>query len=559
MSVSEQQLTGRLYGVGLGPGDPSLMTVRAVEVIAEADVIAYHSARHGRSIARSIAAKHLRADHLEEALIYPVTTESTDHPGGYRGALDEFYETAAARLAEHLDAGRTVAVISEGDPLFYGSYQHMHKRLAHRYPTEVIPGVTSISAAAARLGKPLAEADEVLTILPGTLPEEELTARLTSTDTAVVMKLGRTFPTVRRAMERAGRLPEAHYVERATMSGERTEWLADIDAETVPYFAVSVVPSRIADLPPAGTATATGTATAASTTTAPATTTADATTEATATCTTTATATATATADEASGADEAKSSPHPGEVVVVGTGPAGPLWLTPESRGALAAAEDLVGYTTYLDRVPLRPGQRRHASDNKVESERAELALDLARRGRRVAVVSGGDPGIFAMATAVLEVASQDPYRAIPVRVLPGVTAANAAAARAGAPLGHDYAVISLSDRLKPWEVIAERLHAAAGADLVLALYNPGSRSRTWQVGKSRELLLEHRAPDTPVILARDIGGPEESVRTVHLADLDPNQVDMRTLLIVGSSQTQAVRRADGTEIVWTPRRYPEG
>ncbi|MGA5560254.1 precorrin-2 C(20)-methyltransferase [Streptomyces platensis] len=561
MSVSEQQLTGRLYGVGLGPGDPSLMTVRAVEVIAEADVIAYHSARHGRSIARSIAAEHLHDGHIEEALIYPVTTESTDHPGGYRGALDEFYETAAARLAAHLDAGRTVAVISEGDPLFYGSYQHMHKRLAHRYPTEVIPGVTSISAAAARLGKPLAEADEVLTILPGTLPEEELTARLTSTDTAVVMKLGRTFPTVRRAMERAGRLPEAHYVERATMSGERTERLADIDAETVPYFSVSVVPSRIADLPPASTAagmaTTAGPATAAGTAAAPA--------------TSTATASATATATEASDAgpagtaevgisptpDEAK--PSPGEVVVVGTGPAGPLWLTPESRGALAAAEDLVGYTTYLDRVPLRPGQRRHASDNKVESERAELALDLARRGRRVAVVSGGDPGIFAMATAVLEVACQDPYRAIPVRVLPGVTAANAAAARAGAPLGHDYAVISLSDRLKPWEVVAERLHAAAGADLVLALYNPGSRSRTWQVGKTRELLLEHRAPDTPVILARDIGGPEESVRTVRLADLDPTQVDMRTLLIVGSSQTQAVRRDDGTEVVWTPRRYPEG
>ncbi|MFI5522210.1 precorrin-3B C(17)-methyltransferase [Streptomyces platensis] len=543
------------------------MTVRAVEVIAEADVIAYHSARHGRSIARSIAAKHLRDGHIEEALIYPVTTESTDHPGGYRGALDEFYETAAARLAAHLDAGRTVAVISEGDPLFYGSYQHMHKRLAHRYPTEVIPGVTSISAAAARLGKPLAEADEVLTILPGTLPEEELTARLTSTDTAVVMKLGRTFPTVRRAMERAGRLPEAHYVERATMSGERTARLADIDAETVPYFSVSVVPSRIADLSPAGTATAAGTDMTAGTATAAST--------AAGTATGPATSTAPATATEPSGTttgpprtaevgisptpDEAEPSPHPGEVVVVGTGPAGPLWLTPESRGALAAAEDLVGYTTYLDRVPLRPGQRRHASDNKVESERAELALDLARRGRRVAVVSGGDPGIFAMATAVLEVACQDPYRAIPVRVLPGVTAANAAAARAGAPLGHDYAVISLSDRLKPWEVIAERLHAAAGADLVLALYNPGSRSRTWQVGKTRELLLEHRAPDTPVILARDIGGPEESVRTVRLADLGPTQVDMRTLLIVGSSQTQAVRRDNGTEVVWTPRRYPEG
>ncbi|MFD7107026.1 precorrin-2 C(20)-methyltransferase [Streptomyces celluloflavus] len=517
-TVSEQQGTGRakgrLYGVGLGPGDPSLMTVRAVQVIAEADVIAYHSARHGRSIARSIAAGHLRADHIEEALVYPVTTESTDHPGGYRGALDEFYEASAARLAAHLDAGRTVAVISEGDPLFYGSYQHMHKRLADRYPTEVIPGVTSVSAAAARLGTPLVEADEVLTILPGTLPEEELTARLAATDAAVVMKLGRTFPTVRRALERSGRMPEARYVERATMAGERTDRLAAIDADSVPYFSVAVVPSRIASPTPEP-----------------------------------APASAPAAAPETG---------H-GEVVVVGTGPAGPLWLTPESRGALAAAEDLVGYTTYLDRVPVRPGQLRHGSDNKVESERAELALDLARRGRRVAVVSGGDPGVFAMATAVLEVASQDPYRSVPVRVLPGVTAANAAAARAGAPLGHDYAVISLSDRLKPWEVIAERLRSAVAADLVLALYNPGSRSRTWQVAKARELLLEHRAPDTPVVLARDVGGPEESVRTVHLTDLDPTQVDMRTILLIGSSQTQAVHRDDGTEIVWTPRRYPEG
>ncbi|MCX4587001.1 precorrin-3B C(17)-methyltransferase [Streptomyces sp. NBC_01481] len=477
------------------------MTVRAVEVIAEADVVAYHSARHGRSIARSIAAKHLRADHIEEALVYPVTTETTDHPGGYRGAMEEFYTEAAARLAAHLDAGRTVAVLAEGDPLFYGSYMHMHKRLADRYPTEVIPGVTSVSAAAARLGTPLAEGEEVLTILPGTLPEEELTARLASTDCAVVMKLGRTFPTVRRAIERSGRLDEARYVERATMAGERTGHLADVEAESVPYFSVAVLPSRI-DAP--------------------------------------------AVVREL------------GEVVVVGTGPAGPLWLTPETRGALAAADDLVGYTTYLDRVPVRPGQLRHGSDNKVEAERAEFALDLARRGRRVAVVSGGDPGVFAMATAVLEAASQDAYKDVPVRVLPGLTAANAAAARAGAPLGHDYATLSLSDRLKPWEVIAERLRAAAAADLVLALYNPGSRSRTWQVGKARDLLLEHRSADTPVVLGRDVGGAQESVRIVRLGDLDPAEVDMRTILIVGSSQTRVVRRGDGEEIVWTPRRYPE-
>ncbi|MFF0300508.1 precorrin-2 C(20)-methyltransferase [Streptomyces sp. NPDC004562] len=501
MSV-EQSPKGRLYGVGLGPGDPSLMTVRAVEIIAEADVIAYHSARHGRSIARSIAAKHIREDHIEERLVYPVTTETTDHPGGYKGAMEEFYAEASARLAAHLDAGRTVAVLAEGDPLFYGSYMHMHKRLADRYDTEVIPGVTSVSAAAARLGTPLAEGEEVLTILPGTLPEEELAARLASTDAAVVMKLGRTFTKVRSALECSGRLAEARYVERATMSGERLAELADVEAESVPYFSVAVLPSQVdAERPPPR---------------------------------------------------------ERGEVVVVGTGPAGPLWLTPETRGALAAADDLVGYTTYLDRVPERPGQTRHGSDNRVESERAEFALDLARRGRRVAVVSGGDPGVFAMATAVLEVASQKEYADVPVRVLPGVTAANAAAARAGAPLGHDYAALSLSDRLKPWEVIAERLSAAASADLVLALYNPGSRSRTWQVGKARELLLEHRAPDTPVVVARDVGGSGERVRIVRLADLDPAEVDMRTILLIGSSQTRVVRRGDGEETAWTPRRYPE-
>ncbi|MGV9791524.1 precorrin-2 C(20)-methyltransferase [Streptomyces sp. NPDC003435] len=477
------------------------MTVRAVEVIAEADVVAYHSARHKRSIARSIAERHLRADHIEEPLVYPVTTETTDHPGGYRGAMEDFYTEASARLAAHLDAGRTVAVLAEGDPLFYGSYMHMHKRLADRYDTEVVPGVTSVSAAAARLGTPLAEGEEVLTILPGTLPEEELAARLATTDAAVVMKLGRTFPKVRRAFEQAGKLGRARYVERATMERERTARLADVDADSVPYFAVAMLPSQV---------------------------------------------------------DAGRAVPDAGEVTVVGTGPAGPLWLTPESRGALADADDLVGYTTYLERVPVRPGQARHGSDNRVEAERAEFALQLARRGRRVAVVSGGDPGVFAMATAVLEVASQPEYHDVPVRVLPGVTAANAAAARVGAPLGHDYATISLSDRLKPWEIVEERLRAAASADLVLALYNPGSRSRTWQVGRARDLLLEYRDPRTPVVVARDVGGPEERVSIVRLGELDPAVVDMRTVLLVGSSQTVAVARGDGETIVWTPRRYPD-
>ncbi|GAB3107801.1 precorrin-2 C(20)-methyltransferase [Streptomyces calidiresistens] len=526
--------TGRLYGVGLGPGDPSLLTVRAVEVIAGADVVAYHGARKGRSIARSIAERYLRPDHIEEPLIYPVTTGTTDHPGGYRGAIEEFYEEAAERLAAHLAAGRTVAVLAEGDPMFYGSYMHMHKRLAHRFPTEVIPGVTSVGAAAARLGVPLVEGGETLTVLPGTLPEEELTARLEAGDAVAIMKLGRTFPAVRRALEASGRLAEARYVERATMEDERTGFLGDVDADSVPYFSLAVLPSRIGAPDPAAAVNP-----SAGDATGPGRTTGD--------------AAGDATGDTAP--QEPGTAPR-GRVVVVGTGPAGPRWLTPEARGALADAEDLVGYTTYLDRVPVRPGQRRHPSDNKVEAERAEFALDLARRGRRVAVVSSGDPGVFAMASAVLEVACREPYTGVPVRVVPGMTAAQAAASRVGAPLGHDYAVISLSDRLKPWEVIEERLRAAAGADLALALYNPGSRSRTWQVGKAREVLLEHRAPDTPVVLARDVGGPTERVRTVRLTDLDPADVDMRTILLVGSSLTTLVPRPGG-DAVHTPRRYP--
>jgi precorrin-2 C20-methyltransferase/precorrin-3B C17-methyltransferase len=230
--------------------------------------------------------------------------------------------------------------------------------------------------------------------------------------------------------------------------------------------------------------------------------------------------------------------------------------MTPQARAAIAGADDLIGYGPYLDRLPDRARQRKHGSDNRVESERAAFALDLARKGSRVVVVSSGDPGVFAMASAVTEVASEPAYVDIEVIVLPGLTAAQAVASRVGAPLGHDYCVLSLSDRLKPWEVIAARLAAAARADLAIAIYNPASKSRTWQVGATRELLLEHRAPTTPVVIGRDVGGPAESITVTTLADLDPEQVDMRCLLLIGSSQTQVVDREAG-RLVFTPRRYP--
>jgi len=499
-------VSGRLFGVGLGPGDPELMTVKAARLIGAADVVAYHAARHGRSNARAIAESFLREGQIEEPLIYPVTTETTDHPGGYQGAIDEFYAAAADRLAAHLDAGRDVVVLAEGDPFFYGSYMHMHKRLAHRYETEVVPGVTSVSAAAAVLGRPLMERDEVLTVLPGTLPPAELAARLAGTDTAAIMKLGRTFEGVREALAQAGRLDDAWYVERATTDRERHGRLADIDPATVPYFSLALLPSPLG-----------------STVSGPA----------------------------------LEETVHPGSVTVVGLGPGGREWITPEAQAALAAADDLVGYGPYLDRVAPNPRQRRHSSDNRVEAERAAFALDLAKRGRRVAVVSSGDPGVFAMAAAVLETGEDPQWKDVPVRIVPGLTAAQAVASRVGAPLGHDFCIVSLSDRLKPWAVIAARLTAAATADLVIALYNPASKSRREQLVQARELLLTHRAPTTPVVVGRDVGGPTESVRVTTLGELDPATIDMRCLLIVGSSQTRASVRGDGTAVVYTPRHYP--
>lgn len=503
--------SGKLWGIGLGPGDPELVTVKAARLIAAADVVAFHSARHGRSISRGIAEPYLRPGQIEEHLVYPVTTETTDHPGGYQGAIDEFYEQAAARLAVHLAAGRSVALLAAGDPLFYSSYMHMHRRLADRFEAEIVPGITSVSAASAALGTPLVEGEQVLTVLPGTLPVDELTRRLRDTEAAAIMKLGRTYPGVRQALADSGRLADAYYVERASSTRERVLPAADVDDADVPYFAITLVPG-----PTPTTPIVARTARAES---------------------------ATVPAESA------------GEVVVVGLGPGDTAWTTPEVTAALAAATDLVGYTTYIDRVPVRPGQRRHASDNKVESERAAMALDLARRGAKVAVVSSGDPGVFAMAAAVLEVSAEPQFAQVPVRVLPGMTAANAVASRVGAPLGHDYAMISLSDRLKPWDVVAQRLAAVAAADMAIAIYNPASSQRRWQVGAMREVLLAHRAPETPVVLGRDVGGPAESVRVITLGELDPDEVDMRTLLIIGSSTTAAFATPEGTR-VFTSRRY---
>jgi cobalt-precorrin 5A hydrolase/precorrin-3B C17-methyltransferase len=250
-----------------------------------------------------------------------------------------------------------------------------------------------------------------------------------------------------------------------------------------------------------------------------------------------------------------------GRLSVVGLGPGTAGLMAPAVRAALDAAEDVLGYDTYVSMAgPFRPEQVLHPSDNREELQRAAHAFSLAAQGRRVAMVSSGDPGVFAMAAAVLEALEngRDPrWHGVELEILPGISAALAAAARAGAPLGHDCCLLSLSDNLKPWEVIERRLDHAAAADLAMAFYNPISRARPWQLGRALEVIARHRAADTVVVLGRDIGRPGERLTVTTLGELTPDQVDMRTLVIVGSTTTRRFPRAAGGDWVYTPRWYP--
>jgi len=257
---------------------------------------------------------------------------------------------------------------------------------------------------------------------------------------------------------------------------------------------------------------------------------------------------------------------HPrGHLAVVGLGPGGVDLLAPAARDVLRRADHWIGYETYVRMAERlvgtpRPGQAIHASDNREEMDRAHHALSLAAAGARVAVISSGDPGIFAMATAVMEAlheATDPAWHGIDLEMVPGITAAQAAAARVGAPLGHDFCVLSLSDNLKPFDVILDRLEHAARADLVMALYNPVSKARPWQLGQALDRVRAVRAPETPVVLARDVARPDESVRVTTLGAMRPEDADMRTVILIGSSATQTFPRPQtGGTWVYSPRWY---
>jgi len=470
-----------IYGVGLGPGDPELMSVKAARLIAKACVIA-HFRKPGRpGNARTMVDGLLAPGVIEEALEYPVTTEIALEDPAYNEALRAFYDECVQRLLLHISAGRDVTVLCEGDPFLYGSFMHLHSRINGHAPVVVVPGISGMSGCWTASGVPITFGDDVLTVVPATLDESALRERLQSIDALVVMKLGRNLPKVRRALQAVGLAERAIYVERGTMAGEKVLPLVEKIDDEAPYFSM---------------------------------------------------------------------------LAIAGLGPGAAELITPEVTDALAQATDLIGYARYVARVPERAGLTRHGSDNREELDRASLALRLAAEGKRVVVVSSGDPGVFAMAAAVFEAveAGEASWRDLDIRVLPGISAMFAAAARIGAPLGHDFCAINLSDNLKPWELVERRLRLAAQADFVIALYNPLSSARPWQLGRAFELLREELPESVPVIFARAVSDASEAIETVTLRDAVASRADMRTLVLIGSSRTRLIPRAGGKAFVYTPR-----
>jgi precorrin-2/cobalt-factor-2 C20-methyltransferase len=235
-------VAGKLVGVGVGPGDPELITLKAVRVLQQADVVAHFAKAAQAGNARTIAARYLKPAVRELSLVFPVTTELPRHEASYCDVIRTFYDEAARELAAHLNDGLLVAVVCQGDPLFYGSYMHLHVRLARRFQTEIVAGVSGMSGCWSAVGTPIAQGDDVFSVIPGTLRQEDLERRLIEADAVVVIKLGRNLPKVRRALERTGRLHRAVYVERGTMTGEIAIPFAAKPDDCAPYFAVVLVP-----------------------------------------------------------------------------------------------------------------------------------------------------------------------------------------------------------------------------------------------------------------------------------------------------------------------------
>ena len=478
--------TGRFFAVGVGPGDPALLTLRAVELIHAAHAVCHAGPADADGRALRIIAHLLQPGQATYTVLGTAMASVT-------AAGRQHYAAGVERIARDCRAGRQVVFITEGDPTLYSTAAHVWQRLAEQHPDipiEICPAVSSITAGAARVQRPLAQKDEPLLILPAHYHEADLRRWLQLCPNVCLLKPARSLEAIRATVDDLGR--DAVLVEEV---GTTREWVTQ-DLHSIGhrgnYFSLVLVRPAVAEL--------------------------------------------------------ARSASEGGSVTVVGIGPGDLGLLTPQAQEALQQADVIVGFDAYLRLLePLGLTAELLPYPIGAEAERARQALAMAQSGRRVALVSSGDAGVYGMASLLVEMAGPDAALA----VIPGVTAATAAAALLGAPLGHDFCCISLSDLLTPWPVIEQRLHAAAHGDFVVALYNPLSQKRTWQLPRAREILLTARRPETPVGLVDRAHRPGMRVWQTTLGDLTTAGVGMETILIIGSSQTRVVH---GRMV--TPRGY---
>ena len=481
----------QFWAVGVGPGDPQLMTVRAVEIVGQARVI-YHAGpaeRQGR--AWEIICELVRpGQEVRHLLSEPMSsvTGAADWRLPYRPGVEQ--------IVADCRRGRDVVFVTEGDPSLFSTaipVCQLLGEIAPDVPITVVPGVSSITAAAARLRWPLAQKDETLRIIPATQHALDLACLLTTESSLCLLKTGPALPHIIAALARQPYSWDTAYAENL---GAEQEWITSDLSQALgrsAYFSLVLLRRR----PLPGTAM-----------------------------------------------------PSAGKVSIVGLGPGDPELLTHRALQVLRSASDLVGYSGYLELIkPLGCQGNCHALPLGAETERARLALDLARQGRLVVLASSGDAGVYGMASLLMEIAAESPR--VDIEVVPGVTAATAAAALLGAPLGHDFVCISLSDLLTPWAVIERRLRAAGQGDFVIVLYNPASQERRWQLPRARDILAAYRSRETPVGLVHRAYRPGMRVEFTTLDALTVDTVTMETTIIIGNSQTRWIN-----DRLVTPRGY---
>ena len=484
---------GKFFGIGVGPGDPELLTLKAARILAavECDLPAGNRNGPGRLRGRIIESLRLDANKFRPIALCMSRNRDAD---------EDAYDKAAQQIGADLEHGKSAAWITEGDPLFFSTFLHVWAALRRRSPqaeVEIVPGVTSVQAAAAFARFPLAALGESIAIVPAAYGIDHLPDILRDFPVVCLLKVHAVFDRLLDQLAQMPQAPDAVYVEKVGTAEQRlVHDLCDAAraSDSLFFARAAAPPGKEASVTAAG-----------------------------------------------------------GRIFVVGVGPGHADLLTPQAARAIGEAEVIVGYAGYFPWVEqLIAGKERIALPLGQERERAALALEHAARGRTVAVISSGDPGIYAMASVVLEMLGTMELDARPrIEIVPGVSALNAAAALLGAPLGHDFAAISLSDLLTPWRVIEDRLAAAAGADFVLALFNPKSERRDWQLARAREILLGSRPAATPVGIVRNAFRPDQSVCVTTLDQMNPAAIDMFTIVIIGNRSTRLQ-----AGMMLTPRGY---